>query len=419
MDTAELASLAQQVAAIEVDGLGGRQADDVVAVAVRLSHAADALAARAARRVGATGAHRRCGDRTPAHHLARLAGVGLGAARSALEVAAAGDVLAATDRAFRSGTLSVRQAAAICGAALVDRSAESRLLELATVRGIGQLEDECARARAAAAPDDEAERHRRARHQRGAWRHTTRDGSAEIRFRSSTDDVAEAWAIIAAFRDRLFHQGTSGADGEQPTFDQRAADGFMDVCRAAAGGGVLTPQAQPSLPLDGLEPARPPAPANKVVVRVDLAALLRGYPSGGEVCDIAGYGPVPVAAVRDMMATGDPFLAAVVTKGHDVHTVAHLGRRPTAHQRTALDWLDPRCRAEGCDRTMGLEIDHRVDWSHTEVTLLRWLDWLCTHHHRLKSGQGWRLVYGKGIRAFVPPNDPRHPNNSPPPPPLE
>jgi hypothetical protein len=412
METAELVRMAQQVSEIDPSALGARQADELVASASRLANAAQALAARTAVRVGETQAFRRTGDRSEAHHLARVSGTGLGAARNALEVLAAGSVLASTEGAYRSGDLSLRQATAITGAALADRRAESRLLRMAAARSIGQLEDECARVRAAAAPDDEAERQRRARAERGAWARSNRDGSAELRFRSTSEEVAEVWSIVSSYRDRLFRDRAPGSD--QVSFDQRAADGFLDMARAAAAGTLLADGAQPELPLDDLAPARPAPQPAKIIVRVDLASLLRGYPSGGEVCEVAGYGPVPVAAVKDMMATGNPFLAAVVTKGKNVATVAHLGREPSAHQQTALEWLDPRCRAEGCDRTVGLERDHRVDWSPTQVTLLGWLEWLCTHHHDLKTTKGWRLVHGTGIRAFVPPDDPRHPSNSPP-----
>lgn len=55
------------------------------------------------------------------------------------------------------------------------------------------------------------------------------------------------------------------------------------------------------------------------------------------MCELAGFGPVAASAVRDLMDTGDPFLSAVVTKGEAVVGVAHLGRRPTAHQQTALE----------------------------------------------------------------------------------
>jgi hypothetical protein len=384
------------------------EAEAVLAASVRLANVANLAAAVAAARVGETDAFRRTGDRSEAHYMARVSGVGLGAAKTALEVTAATETLAATRDALVRGDLSMRQAVAISGAALVDRGAEARLLRMAKARGIGQLEDECARVRAAAAPDDEAERHRRARAERGAWKHQRRDGSAEIRLRSSNDDIAEAWAVITAFRDRLFRDQAS--DGDRPTFDQLNADGFMDMARAAACRTGVT--AEPTLPLDGLLPERPAPQPAKIIVRIDWDALVRGYPTRGETSEIAGIGPVPVEVVRDLMTTGDPFLAAVVTKGTNVCTVAHLGRSPIAVQRTALEWLNPRCRAEGCDRTIGLEVDHRIDWADTRLTLLDWLEWMCRHHHHLKTNEGWRLVPGSGIRPFVPPDDPRHPKRA-------
>ena len=86
------------------------------------------------------------------------------------------------------------------------------------------------------------------------------------------------------------------------------------------------------------------------MTRVDLSALLRGYPTDGETCEVAGFGPVSVQAVRDLMESGDPFLKAVVTKGKDVVNVTHLGRRPNAHQKSALDWMFPTCAVEAVVR---------------------------------------------------------------------
>src|SRR5436189_189042 len=74
-------------------------------------------------------------------------------------------------------------------------------------------------------------------------------------------------------------------------------------------------------------------PRNTVHVVIDHAALVRGKAEPGERCEVAGVGPVPVNVVRSMM--DDAFVTAVVTNGVDVATVAHLGRRPTAHQRSA------------------------------------------------------------------------------------
>ena len=153
------------------------------------------------------------------------------------------------------------------------------------------------------------------------------------------------------------------------------------------------------------------APA-KIIVRVDLGALLRGHPAAGETCELVGFGPVAVSAIRDMLDSGDPFLAAVVTRGVAVAGVAHLGRRPTAHQRTALEWLYPACAVEGCPAQAHLEIDHRQDWADTHLTILDLLDRLCPAHHALKTRQGWALIHGTGKRSFVPPDDPRHPRHA-------
>lgn len=111
-----------------------------------------------------------------------------------------------------------------------------------------------------------------------------------------------------------------------------------------------------------------------------------------------------------------PFLAAVVTKGEQVVGVAHLGRTPTATQQTALEWLYPTCVAEGCAAGTWLGNHHRVDWATSHLTVLDLLDRLCSHHHDLKSLDGWGLVDGRGKSPFVPPDDPRHPRhaNAPP-----
>ena len=113
-----------------------------------------------------------------------------------------------------------------------------------------------------------------------------------------------------------------------------------------------------------------------------------------------------------MIDSDNPFLATLATKGQDIAGVAHLGRRPNALQQTALEWLYPECAVLGCPTQRRLQIDHRQDWAKTHVTVLGWLDGLCDHHHDLKTHHGWALIEGRGKRAFVPPDDPRHPNNT-------
>lgn len=165
----QMRSLRELIAGVDPSGLSAREAEDLLGEAVAVANAAQALAGRAAARVGETGAHRRCGDATEAHYLARVAGVGLGVARQALAVTRAVENLAATKAALAAGRLSLRQAEAIAAAVAVAPGHEARLLRIATARGVTQLEEECARIRAAAAPDEEAERRRRAKADRGCW----------------------------------------------------------------------------------------------------------------------------------------------------------------------------------------------------------------------------------------------------------
>jgi hypothetical protein len=151
----------------------------------------------------------------------------------------------------------------------------------------------------------------------------------------------------------------------------------------------------------------------KLLVRIDYEAFLRGVAGPGETCELVGYGPVPVSVVRQLVEMGDPFVAAILTKGRALVGVAHLGRQPTAHQQSALEWLYPSCAAEGCPAQAHLQRDHRADWAETHFTMLDLLDLLCSHHHALKTRRGWALVPGGGKRPFVPPDDPRHPRHHP------
>ena len=148
------------------------------------------------------------------------------------------------------------------------------------------------------------------------------------------------------------------------------------------------------------------------MIRVDLEVLLRGFPLDGELCEIAGYGPVPVSVVEAHLATDNPLIIGILTKAHALTGVYHHRRHPNTHQRSALDFLYPTCAAEGCSTRAGLQYDHRLDYATTQITAFDLLDRLCRHHHAKKTNHGWALIDGKGKRAFVPPQDPRHPHHT-------
>jgi hypothetical protein len=398
--------------------LSGADAAAVRADAAAAQHMLGTVVALAAKREADAGRWAEAGAKSPAHHLARTTGTSVGAARGALGAAEQMASLPELEAAARRGELSPAQVAPIAEAAGAEPGAAGRLIDLAARASLGELIDECARTKANAEPDPEA-RHRAVHASRHVRTRRTADGAAELRYRSTPEEVAEVFSVVQGYADVAFDAARRA--GRPEPEEAYLADGLLAAVRAARDGADAGGS-------DGAEPngvdasgrrrrRRRPTPA-KVIVRIDWDALVRGYPIEGELCEIAGFGPVPVSVVRAIIDSGDGFLAALLTRGTDVASVVHLGRRPTALQATALQWLSPTCIAQGCNNSRRIQTDHREDWARTKVTLLDWLDPLCQRCHDLKTLRGWGLVAGKGKRAMVPPDDPRHPRHakSPPPP---
>lgn len=386
-----------------------------------LERAAAGAKLRLARRVEDSAEWKRQGYPSPAHYLARKGGTTVGRAKDQLSTSRRLPDQPQVDAAVRDGQLSEAQASAVSDAAGVAPDRQGDLLDRARRDSLGELRDHCARTKAAARGNDGRDRHDAIHANRFVSITPTADGGAQLLARGTVDAIARMRAVICAFGDVAFRRARG--DGRHEPHGAYLFDGLADALDTAATP-TTTPAPGPAEPLNLFQPdhtaapprgpARPPVPT-KIIVRLDWDAYLRGWPVHGETCEIAGLGPVPVSLVEEIMASGDAFLAAVVTRGTDVHTVAHLGRKATAHQHTALEWLHPTCVAEGCDRT-DLETDHTEDWARTRITALWHLTRPCTHHHQLKTRHGWKLVDGTGKRPMVPPDHPLHPDNARPPP---
>jgi hypothetical protein len=309
--------------------------------------------------------------RQAARRLARASGTSLKEAERAIGAAEAIGSEPEVEAAARSGGLSRQQAAIVAEGA-------------AATASLSELAGEAARAKAAvSSPEARREQLRRSRSLRS---YTGPDGAWHLHAQGLPEDGARVMAALQPLAERAFEAARKEGRREAP--EAYAFDALVALATSGGGG----------------------APPNEVVFRVDLGAFFRGYPAGDEVIEVAGFGPTSAQAVADVLEHGAPFLKAVMTKGKDVVGVAHLGRRPNAHQRTALDWMFPTCAAEGCGvRTRFCETDHREPWARAHFTLLELLDRLCRAHHAMKTNEGWALVEGKGKRPFVPPSDPRHP----------
>jgi len=146
-------------------------------------------------------------------------------------------------------------------------------------------------------------------------------------------------------------------------------------------------------------------------VTVDSAALARGHTKSGERCDISGVGPVPVTVAR--AALDDASVAVMTCDADDITAVSSPKRTIPIKVRRALEARYPTCAVSTCANDQFLEIDHVVpleDHGRTELDNL-WR--LCSHHHRLKTYEGWRVIGRNGTQDLVPPDDP-----DPPDPPL-
>jgi Domain of unknown function (DUF222) len=347
-----------------------------------------------AARVEDTGDWKRSGARSAAEHLARMGGTTVVEARRALETSKQVAELPAVLGAMQSGALSRTQADAIAGAASADPGSEQRLLEVAQRTNVTELRDECLRITAAADPDRDAT-HARIDAKRCLRSFTDAEGGRNLAARGTAERVARFEAALEPIIDDLFARAR--ADGRREPREAYAFDALMML---AEGNGA--PVAS----------KRAVKPRYLALVHADVEALTRGAIEGEETCEIAGVGPVPARVARELL--GEAIVKLVITKGVDVVNVTHLGRGATAAQRVAVLWSHPKCANIACSSTF-VQIDHRDPWADTHYTRLDSLDRLCPHDHWLKTNEGWLLVVGKGRRAFVAPDDPRHPRNKPPP----
>ncbi len=364
-----------------------------------------AVEALAAARAADASTWREDGHRSAAEALARQTGTTVGQARDTLQLGRRLGEQPEVAEAAKAGALSPTQASMISDAVAGKPAAAAGLIEEAKRGSVATLRQACADTKAAATPDlEERRRRHHARRCLRAW--TDADGLWHLVAQGNPEDGAQLMSVLAPLADARFDRCRRDGKRERP--DAYAFDALIDLTRRNASEDPPEPGDRSAR----RKRRRTGAPV-KLLIRIDYDTWLRGFPVEGETCELVGYGPVSVGAVNQLVAQGDPFVAAILTRAKQVVGVAHLGRKPTAFQRSALEWLNPSCRVEGCPVAWDhLEIDHRVDWAESHVTAVDQLDGDCRFHHRTKTRRGWALVEGgHDKRAFVPPDDPRHPRH--------
>ena len=239
---------------------------------------------------------------------------------------------------------------------------------------------------ARASAEDEAARARRLHRARRLRTWSESDGTFRLDARLTPATGARLLAAVRDEADRVFR--SSRHEGIREPQEAYLADALVNLVTR-----------------DGEEcPSRPKA---LVHLRVDLTALRRGSTSPGEMCEIAGVGPVSVATARELL--GESIAKILVTSATDVHSICNLGRAVPARLHSALLERDRCCVVPGCAITANLEIDHRVvPFANGGPTELANLARICHHHHFLKTHEGYALEGEPGAWVWVHPDGSRH-----------
>jgi hypothetical protein len=352
---------------LDPETVTGHEAADLVRLGVEIERLGASLRTRFALRVETTGAYRTTGHKNAAGWLAGESGESFSQALRVLKTASQLAEAPVVADAFAGGKLSLAQAAVVADAGVLDPASQARLVATAASGSMKQLKIEAERTKRAARGDASVlERETRVQRRRYCRFWSPAAGGVRLEAWLPTVDGARLKAVLQKEADRVFKE--AWAAGVRDRSDAYLADALV---RVVAGDRRGQPKAQ-------------------VAVRVDAAALRRGFVDGDETCEIPGVGPIPIAVARDLL--GDSVFHLVVTDGTDVRAVTSAKRTIPASLRRALLERDRTCAVPGCDAAEHLQTDHRWDFAKGGPTELANTCRLCAPHHRMKTFDGFRLV---------------------------
>ena len=361
---------------IEIDVVAGKDAAALVGIADEIRRAGDSLRTVAVGQVERTNSWKGEGAKSITEWLSIETDCPQYEAQAVVLLANQLQHLPVTQAALRSGVLSNAQAVEVARGAIVAPNTETQLLNLAKHVTVRDLRD--ATSRVVAAATDEAARHKQIHKSRFFKSWTDSDGSFNVKGRMTVANGALVMAALKPIQDEIFKAARKSGTHETP--EAYAADALMALCQKASTSDSVA----------GASATNTSRPNAVINIRIDIDALKRGRTENGEICEIAGVGPIPVATATEYL--GEAFLKLLVVEGIDIKTVAHMGRHIPAPLRTAVEERDRVCQVPTCDVTRGLEIDHIVPFADGGPASLENLVRLCKRHHLQKTHDGYRLV---------------------------
>lgn len=367
--------------------LDGHEAGELCDRFARIERLGGAGRLVTAQRVKETEVWRRGGSRTAADWVARHTGCDPERAKDGLEMAGRLPDCPFVGAEFRAGNLSEAQAHVIAEAAAVRPEAEARLVGFARTSSLRRLREECRRVKNA--DESATEEWKRVYRSRALKTWVGRDGATCGTFRLTSEAGA---AFLGAIEERKAkHVKAARREGRREPFEAYAADALVElVTEEREGSGGRT------------------RPKTMVIVHVAYEALCRNALADGEVCEIAGIGPVPLAVAQALAA--DSTLRVLVTKGGQPMAVTPGVRTVPRALRLLLEARDRTCVVPGCDVSRGLQVDHRKPFAQLGPTDLDNCGLLCKLHHDMKTYLGYRLErHADGSWTFTPPGDYRDP----------
>ncbi|HEX3565347.1 MAG TPA: DUF222 domain-containing protein, partial [Acidimicrobiales bacterium] len=264
-------------------------------------------------------------------------------------------------------TLSALQAKEIAGAATLNPTKETELIDTARRQPIKTLRNECRRAKATSAAKDPMATYRRIHKGRYLRHWTDEEGAFCLKARLTPDRGAKIAAVLDHEAGIIFDQARKA--GSREPLGAYAADALFSIM--ASGTPAQSPQ-------------------TVIHVRVDDEALRRGHVEEGEISEIASTGaPVPVPVVWDLMT--DAGIKVIFHHAEEISKIYHFTRTINAILRTALEERDRECVVPGCGATKFLEIDHTEEFGQGGPTCLANTARLCTFHHHRKTVEGYLL----------------------------